>query len=153
MRMSCLCRQLLLSTCINAACLALLDSSLQMKFVPAAVTCVPCGDRVLVNPLPADRQESTPAASVTAVYNTASGDVLSVLASGPMSPDQLSSCLEEGKRAARQVTALYRQAVKSKFCKEPREPWAPPSRAEDSSVAWQRPGANLQAEKDTETEA
>ena len=51
-------RQLLLSTAVNAAVLALLDSSLPMKFLPAAVTCVPIGDRVLVNPLPAERQVS-----------------------------------------------------------------------------------------------
>ncbi|XP_037072296.1 exosome complex component RRP46-like [Pollicipes pollicipes] len=76
---------LLLSTCVNAACLALLDAALPMKFMPAAVTCVPVDDDVLVNPTPAQRQGAEAAGSVTAVFNGASGELVSTHASGRLS--------------------------------------------------------------------
>lgn len=128
---------LLLSTCVNAAILALLDASVSMKYLPAAVTCVPVGDRVLVNPLPAERQDCD-GASVTAVYNTSTGRLVSSHTTGRLSAAQLSSCLREARRAAGLVCHLYRRAVTAKFCKEPREPWAGPARAEEVPASRQR---------------
>ena len=130
---------LLLATCVNAAVLALLDSSLSMKYLPAAVTCVPVGDRVLVNPLPAERQGAVDG-SLTAVYDTGSERLVACRTAGRLSDQQVTSCLREASRAARLVRDLYRRAVSAKFCKEPRDPWAPPSRPEDMPPPWRRIG-------------
>jgi len=145
---------LLLSTCINAACLALLDAAVPMKFVPAALTCVPRGDRILVNPLPDQLQGAdTPLSSATVVLNPSSGHLVSSTTSGRLSPAELSSCLREARQAAVLVTSFYRSAVRAKLCKEPREPWTGPVRAEDTpSAHLQRPGAR-KAAAEAEAEA
>ncbi|XP_043208920.1 exosome complex component RRP46-like [Amphibalanus amphitrite] len=139
---------LLLSTCVNAAVLALLDSSLSMKYLPAAVTCVPVGDRVLVNPLPSERQGSS-GGSVTAVYDTGSERLVACRTAGQLSAEQLTSCLREARRAAALVRQLYRRAVAAKFSKEPRDPWAGPSRAEDMPPSWRRLGGQQAGEQST----
>jgi exosome complex component RRP46 len=107
-----------LACCVNAACLALVDAGIAMKFLFAAVTCVLDKDGNVV--LDADkRAESRAACVVTFVFDSAKKDILaSHVLGGRCSEKKFQECLGVAISAADKIFDFYRECVKRKFSKE-----------------------------------
>ena len=105
-----------LACCINAACLALLDASVSMKFLMAAVSCIIDEDgQVILDP--SRKQENSAAASLTFVFENHDNGVITVSAKGIYSVEQFNTCQSLCKEAAFHVFEFYRESVKKKLCK------------------------------------
>lgn len=108
-----------LSCAVNAACLSLLDASVAMSCLFAAVTVAVAGDgaaRDVVDPGRRDLRRSR--AAITFVFESNAKEVLTLHMSGKCSEADLQRCLGTAKEAADNIFHFYRQAVKRKFSKE-----------------------------------
>ena len=107
----------MLSCCINAACLALLDASVSMKFLVAAVTCVVDLDgHVTLDPTAKQRSRSK--ASLTFAFESRSRGVLTSVTEGIVSQDKYQECLLAAKLASENIFNFYKETIKNKFSKE-----------------------------------
>ena len=107
----------MLSTCINAACLALLDACVALKHLVAAVTCAVGADgRILVDP--DQKQLARCRATLVFVFESRAGGVVSSSTQGPVSPEQLQECLAAASRTATKIFDFYRLVVGRKFSKD-----------------------------------
>ncbi len=107
-----------LACCVNAACLALVDAGVAMRFLFASVTCAITDDgEIVVDP---DGKECASAACVmTFVFDSVDRDILgSRIASGSCSENKFQLCLGVARAASEKVFEFYRECVKRKFSKE-----------------------------------
>jgi len=110
------------SACINAACLALLDASVSLKFLIASVTVVIMADGDIVCD-PSQKQVDRSVARAMFTFSSkpaANGSpiIVSTIVSGKVSPDQLQQCLTAAHTASSQVFKFFRETVARKFSKE-----------------------------------
>jgi ribonuclease PH len=107
----------LLSACINAACLALLDACVALKHLVAAVTCAVSTDGlILVDP--DSKQLGRSRATLVFVFESREGGVVSSSCQGPVSPEQLQECIAAASRTAAKIFDFYRLVVGRKFSKD-----------------------------------
>ena len=110
------------SVCLNAACLALLDASVPLKFLLASVTVVVTEEgRIICDPT--SKQLRASVATATFVFsNRQSGEkspsIVSSYSDGMMSPSKLQECLSTAHTASQQIFAFYKEALRRKFSKE-----------------------------------
>ena len=107
----------LLSACINAACLALLDACVSLKHLVAAVTCAVAADgRILVDP--DQKQLARSQATLIFVFESRDGGVVSSSSQGRLTPEQMQECLAAAQRTAAKIFDFYRMVVGRKFAKD-----------------------------------
>jgi exosome complex component RRP46 len=109
----------LLATCVNAACLALLDACVSLRHLVAAVTCALPADgdgRVLVDP--DQKQLAKSRAHCVFVFESREGGLVASTSQGRLSPEQLQECLAAGRRSAAKIFDFYRLVVGRKFAKD-----------------------------------
>eukprot|EP00092_Neocalanus_flemingeri_P008252 GFUD01008898.1.p1 GENE.GFUD01008898.1~~GFUD01008898.1.p1 ORF type:complete len:229 (-),score=60.50 GFUD01008898.1:84-770(-) len=111
----------LVSTCINAACLALIDASVSMKFLVAAVTMVVNKDGSILCD-PTQKQMSQSAASLLFVFsNRQECGVPGLVTShteGVVDQIKLQECLSAASIASQSLFQFYKKTIAKKFSKD-----------------------------------
>ncbi|NXF42390.1 EXOS5 protein, partial [Nyctibius bracteatus] len=106
----------LLSCCLNAACMGLLDAGLPLTSLFCGVTCAldPNGSIVLD---PTSRQEQEARAVLTFAIDSVERKVLSATTKGSCSVEEMQQCLVAAQRAADTIFQFYRDSVRRKYSK------------------------------------
>ena len=106
----------LLSCAINAACLALLDAAVPLRYTVAAVACVIDADgQIIVDPT--IKQEMEAVAQMTFTFESNMQGIVTTTCKGSYSSDQYMECLVRCKHTALLIFDFYRDAVKRKVLK------------------------------------
>ncbi|KAK3090356.1 hypothetical protein FSP39_011141 [Pinctada imbricata] len=105
-----------LACCINASCLALLDASVSMKFLVAAVSCIIDNDGNIVLD-PNRKQEKTARSSLTFVFDNKDKKIVTINAKGDYRIEELNRCLALCKEASVAIFDFYRESMKKKLSK------------------------------------
>jgi len=107
----------LLATSINAACLALLDAGVSMRFLVAAVTAVIDRDGN-VNLAPQEKQPAAElSASLMLVFSEKDSSIMGVTSSGKFSQQQYDRCVALCREASQSVFRFYRESLERKLSK------------------------------------
>lgn len=105
-----------LATCINCCCLALLDSSIDMKYTLAAVCC--CindnGQAVLD---PTIKEEESSRCNFSFVFDSENKDVITVIANGKYTLAEFQQALTLCREASKSVLQFYRECIEKKLSK------------------------------------
>ncbi|NWV72508.1 EXOS5 protein, partial [Malurus elegans] len=106
----------LLSCCLNAACMALLDGGLPLATLFCGVTCAlqPDGS-VLLDPTA--RQEQEARAILTFAIGSSERKVLMATTKGSCSVEEMQQCLAAAQGAADTIFQFYRDSVRRRYCK------------------------------------
>ena len=107
----------IVSGCVNAACLALLDAGAPMKFLFASVTCAVLSDGTVVLD-PSARQLKTTTSHLVFVFESRTQSVISTHTKGAVSHTKLQECIAAAKLAVTKVFQFYRVVIGKKFSKE-----------------------------------
>ena len=138
----------MVATCINAACLALLDASVPLSFLLAAVTVAVTADgELLVDPTlkqaryaaqifrntqikkyrftnPGEkyrnfnRQVKKASAEAMFVFSSREEGAVSSVVDGKLGHDQLQQALTAARLASKAIFEFYRETIRRKFSKE-----------------------------------
>ncbi|NXT45273.1 EXOS5 protein, partial [Pelecanoides urinatrix] len=106
----------LLSCCLNAACMGLLDAGLPLSSLFCGVTCALDPDGVIVLD-PTTRQEQEARAVLTFAIDSAERKVLTVTTKGSCSVEEMQQCLAAAQRAADTIFQFYRDSVRRRYSK------------------------------------
>jgi len=107
----------LVATCINAACLALLDASVPLSFLLAAVTVAVTADgELLVDPTL--KQAKKASAEAMFVFSSREEGAVSSVVDGKLGHDQLQQALTAARLASKAIFEFYRETIRRKFSKE-----------------------------------
>ena len=107
----------MVSSCINSACLSLLDASVSLKFLVAAVSCSLRRDgSILLDPT--SKQMRDGVANIVFVFESKTRSVISTHSEGPVNPDKFQECLAIAKTAAEKIFQFYRIVIGKKFSKD-----------------------------------
>ncbi|KFP06545.1 Exosome complex component RRP46, partial [Calypte anna] len=106
----------LLSCCLNAASMALLDAGLPLSSLFCGVTCAldPQGAIVLDPTAP---QEQEARAVLTFAIDSVERKVVTVTTRGGCSMEEMQQCLAAAQRAADTIFQFYRDSVRKKYSK------------------------------------
>lgn len=105
-----------LAACVNAACLALVDAGVAMRFLFASVTAAIIENKVVLD---ASKREAAKADAVlTFVFESTKKDILSSHVEGRCSEAKFQECLGAATCAVDKVFDFYRECVRRKFSKE-----------------------------------
>uniref|UniRef100_UPI00398F14A7 exosome complex component RRP46 n=1 Tax=Pristiophorus japonicus TaxID=55135 RepID=UPI00398F14A7 len=106
----------LLSCCLNAACMALMDAGLPMKSVFCGITCViDSGGDILFDPT--TKMEKEAAAVFTFSINSVEKQLLMSSTKGSYSVEELQQCVAMCQKAAEKIFQFYRDSVSRKYSK------------------------------------
>ncbi|KAL1460850.1 hypothetical protein WDU94_012790, partial [Cyamophila willieti] len=101
----------LLACCINAACLALINSGISMRFTIAAVSCIINVDNEII--LDANHIQSNKCrASMSFVFDSQKQHLVTSQTGGNFSKDQYDECLIKCREASKLIFEYYKQVVK-----------------------------------------
>merc|ERR1711862_132982 len=109
------------SACVNAACLALLDSSVSLKFLISSVTVVIMSDGSIVCD-PTNKQSGRSVASLIFVFSSrqsedGSPSIVSCYTQGRVSQTKLQECISAAHIASQEIFAFFRSTMSRKFSK------------------------------------
>ncbi|KAK7501999.1 hypothetical protein BaRGS_00006751 [Batillaria attramentaria] len=109
----------LMATGVNAACLALLDAGISMKFLVAAVVCFVKSDGSLdLSPETQRGQADLDiVASLTFVFSEKDLNIMCVSSTGKYSVEQYDSCLHLCREASKSVFKFFRESLERKLSK------------------------------------
>lgn len=107
----------MVSSCINSACLSLLDASVSLKFLVAAVSCSLRRDgSILLDPT--SKQIRDGVANIVFVFESKTRSVISTHSEGPVNSDKFQECLAISKTAVEKIFQFYRIVIGKKFSKD-----------------------------------
>ncbi len=104
----------LLSCCINATCLALMDASVPMKYMVAAVSCMVDSDGCIILD-PSIKQETTAVAHMTFAFDSKDYNIVTSTAKGTYTDQLYHQCLLSCKQASKEIHQFYRDSIKKKL--------------------------------------
>ncbi|XP_036393426.1 exosome complex component RRP46 [Megalops cyprinoides] len=106
----------LLSCCLNAACMALMDAGLPMGCLFCGVTCAidPEG-RIITDPTA--QQEKNSRAVMTFAIDSAQHRVMMSSTKGSFSVNELQQCIAVSQRASEKIFQFYRDSVRRRYSK------------------------------------
>ena len=105
-----------LACCINAACLCLLDCSISMSCMVAAVCVGIDGDsNVVVDP--SDKQDKDCSTCITFVFESKNKEIVTVSMEGSCSNEKFKICLSTARRASEKIFNFYRESIEKKMSK------------------------------------
>ena len=110
----------LLSCCINAASLALLDAGVPMRWTVAAVTCI-LDEQRQIHLDPTMKQQATAAACLTFAFDSSTKGVITSTARGCFEQTEYQACLLACQKASESIFDFYRDAMKRKLSRESSE--------------------------------
>ncbi|KAJ8372766.1 hypothetical protein AAFF_G00277090 [Aldrovandia affinis] len=106
----------LLSCCLNAACMALMDAGLPMGCLFCGVTCAIDPEGRLITD-PTARQEQNSRAVMTFAIDSAQHRVMMSSTKGSFSLDELQQCIAVSQRASEKIFHFYRESVRRRYSK------------------------------------
>ncbi|XP_064260121.1 exosome complex component RRP46 [Passer domesticus] len=106
----------LLSCCLNAACMALLDAGLPLAALFCGVTCALQPDGAILLD-PTARQEQEARAVLTFAIASSDRKVLTATTKGSCSVEEMQQCLAAAQRAAGTIFQFYRDSVRRRYSK------------------------------------
>ncbi|NXI43062.1 EXOS5 protein, partial [Galbula dea] len=106
----------LLSCCLNAACMGLLDAGLPLASLFCSVTCALNPDGTIVLD-PTTSQEQEARALLTFAIDSTERKVLMVTTKGTCSVEEMQQCLVAAQRGADAIFQFYRDSVRRKYSK------------------------------------
>ncbi|XP_072030917.1 exosome complex component RRP46-like isoform X2 [Amphiura filiformis] len=106
----------LLSCCINAACLALLDAGVPMKCLMASVTCVLDKDGDLFLD-PTEKQAKVAQCMYTFAFESQEKKIITSTMKGTCTTEQYQSCLAACQTASQEIFNFYRTSAEKKLSK------------------------------------
>ncbi|KAM9514309.1 exosome complex component RRP46 isoform 2-T2 [Guaruba guarouba] len=106
----------LLSCCLNAACMGLLDAGLPLGSLFCGVACAlqPNGSLVLD---PTTRQEQEARAVLTFAIDSAEKKVLMASTKGTCSMEEMQQCIAAAQNAADTIFQFYRDSIRRRYSK------------------------------------
>lgn len=105
-----------LSCCINSMCLALLDASINLKCLMAAVSCIMNADGdIVLNPN--HKEETLALGSLTFIFENQDKKIISCSSKGCFSMEQYNQCLAMCTEASSQIFQFYTDTMQKKICK------------------------------------
>ncbi|XP_033928091.1 exosome complex component RRP46 [Melopsittacus undulatus] len=106
----------LLSCCLNAACMGLLDAGLPLASLFCGVTCAlhPDGSLILD---PTTRQEQEARAVLTFAIDSAEKKVLMASTKGACSMEEMQQCIAAAQSAADTIFQFYRDSIRRRYSK------------------------------------
>jgi len=106
----------LLSCIINSACLALLNASVPMKYVVAAVHCsVDKNNTIICTPSQEQLKESV--SSHTFVFESVNHNLVTTYSLGRISPDHLLLAIDKCSKESEKVFTFIRESVRKEYQK------------------------------------
>ncbi|KAI7802765.1 exosome complex component RRP46 [Triplophysa rosa] len=106
----------LLSCCLNAACMALMDAGLPMSYLFCGVTCAITKEGQIITD-PTTRQEKESRALFTFAIDSVEHNVLMSTTKGSFSVKELQQCIAISHKASEQIFQFYRDSVKRRYSK------------------------------------
>ncbi|XP_050991750.1 exosome complex component RRP46 [Labeo rohita] len=106
----------LLSCCLNAACMALMDAGLPMSHLFCGVTCAISKEGQIITD-PTARQEKESRALLTFAIDSVERNVLMSSTTGSFSVQELQQCIAISQKASEQIFQFYRDSVKRRYSK------------------------------------
>ncbi|XP_027734942.1 exosome complex component RRP46 [Empidonax traillii] len=106
----------LLSCCLNAACMGLLDAGLPLSSLFCGVTCALSPDGTVTLD-PTARQEQEARAVLTFAIDSSEKKVLMVTTKGSCSVEEMQQCLVMAQRAADTIFQFYRDSLHRRYSK------------------------------------
>ncbi|GCB59932.1 exosome complex component RRP46-like isoform X4 [Scyliorhinus torazame] len=107
----------LLSCCLNAACMALMDAGLPMRSVFCGVTCViDSNGEILLDPTTKIEKEA--AAVLTFSIDSVEKQLLMSSTKGAYSVEELQQCVAMCQKAAEKIFQFYRDSVSRTYSKQ-----------------------------------
>ncbi|XP_038642152.1 exosome complex component RRP46 [Scyliorhinus canicula] len=107
----------LLSCCLNAACMALMDAGLPMRSVFCGITCVIDSNReILLDPT--TKMEKEAAAVLTFSIDSVEKQLLMSSTKGTYSVEELQQCVAICQKAAEKIFQFYRDSVNRTYSKQ-----------------------------------
>ncbi|XP_018619808.1 exosome complex component RRP46 [Scleropages formosus] len=106
----------LLSCCLNAACMALMDAGLPMGCLFCGVTCAIDRDGRIVTD-PTMQQEKESRALMTFAIDSTERKVLMSTTKGSFSVNELQQCIAVSQRASEKIFQFYRDSVRRRYSK------------------------------------
>ncbi|KAI8483221.1 Exosome component 5 [Branchiostoma belcheri] len=107
----------LLSCCVNAACVALMDAAVPMKCLVSAVTCALTEEGQIVLD-PDSKQEKESSAVLTFAFDSRENNVITCSTKGCYTPEQYQESLSACREASKNISSFFRQAVEKRMSKE-----------------------------------
>uniref|UniRef100_A0A8C6M6T8 Exosome complex component RRP46 n=1 Tax=Nothobranchius furzeri TaxID=105023 RepID=A0A8C6M6T8_NOTFU len=106
----------LLSCCLNAACMALMDAGLSMSCLFCGVTCAIGADGdIIADPTAAQEKESR--ALMTFAIDSTERRVMMSSTKGSFSVQELQECVAVSQKASEKVFQFYRDSVRRRYSK------------------------------------
>ncbi|XP_016364214.1 exosome complex component RRP46-like [Sinocyclocheilus rhinocerous] len=106
----------LLSCCLNAACMALMDAGLPMSHLFCSVTCAISKEGQIITD-PTALQEKESRALLTFAIDSVERNVLMSSTTGSFSVQELQQCIAISQKASEQIFQFYRHSVKRRYSK------------------------------------
>ncbi|XP_052438995.1 exosome complex component RRP46 isoform X2 [Carassius gibelio] len=106
----------LLSCCLNATCMALMDARLPMSHLFCSVTCAISKEGQIITD-PTALQEKESRALLTFAIDSVEHNVLMSSTKGSFSLQELQRCIAISQRASEQIFQFYRESVKRRYSK------------------------------------
>lgn len=104
----------LMSSCLNAACCALIDSGFPMKYLFASTTAIIDGDQqIIVNPN--KEQMNNCKSCFTITFDSIDHKILSITTQGGFTFLQYQQCLKACKESSGQIFKMYKDAAKKRY--------------------------------------
>lgn len=102
----------LVACCVNAACLALLNSGISMKFLIGAVHCCVDAETEQLVLDPDQRQVAASRSQLTFVFESVQGNTVAIYTSGQYTVGQYSDALKMCAQASGAIFEFYKTAVR-----------------------------------------
>ncbi|KAK1785120.1 hypothetical protein P4O66_018534 [Electrophorus voltai] len=106
----------LLSCCLNAACMALLDAGLPMGCLFCGVTCAIDSEGLIIAD-PTAQQEKESRALMTFAIDSKERNVMMSSTKGSFSAKELQQCIAVSQKASEHIFQFYRDSVKRRYSK------------------------------------
>ncbi|XP_026885105.2 exosome complex component RRP46 [Electrophorus electricus] len=106
----------LLSCCLNAACMALLDAGLPMGHLFCGVTCAIDSEGFIIAD-PTAQQEKESRALMTFAIDSKERNVMMSSTKGSFSAKELQQCIAVSQKASEHIFQFYRDSVKRRYSK------------------------------------
>ncbi|XP_035240169.1 exosome complex component RRP46 isoform X1 [Anguilla anguilla] len=106
----------LLSCCLNAACMALMDAGLPMGCLFCGVTCAIDPEGHIVTD-PTAQQEKDSRAVMTFAIDSAQHRVMMSSTKGSFSVNELQQCIAVSQRASEKIFQFYRESIRRRYSK------------------------------------
>ncbi|XP_046848423.1 exosome complex component RRP46-like [Xenia sp. Carnegie-2017] len=100
----------LISCCINAGCMAMLNAGYPMRYLIASITIAILDDDVIITD-PDGKQEKNAKAVITFAFDSVNKDIILLTSKGKFSINQFETCLMVARDCSQKIFDFYRTSI------------------------------------------